>query len=79
MVIDEINSIIRKFRQQMNNSTKYLSEAEKVRLKLLEDEIFMLNNKVTRTLKKRDRLRQEVKRINESTSATEIKWNTLIH
>jgi hypothetical protein len=57
----------------MNNSTKYLSEAEKVRLKLLEDEIFMLNNKVERTLKRRDRLQREVKRINESTSATEIK------
>ena len=51
----------------MNTNTKYLSEAEKVRLKLLEDEIFMLNNKVTRTLKKRDHLRQEVKRINGST------------
>jgi hypothetical protein len=57
----------------MNNSTKYLSEAEKVRLKLLEDEIFMLNNKVERTLKRRDRLQREMKRINESTSATEIK------
>jgi len=57
----------------MNTNTKYLSEAEKVRLKLLEDEIFMLNNKVERTLKKRDRLQREVKRINESTSATEIK------
>jgi hypothetical protein len=56
----------------MNTNTKYLSEAEKVRLKLLEDEIFMLNNKVERTLKKRDRLQREVKRINESTSATEI-------
>jgi hypothetical protein len=51
----------------MNNSTKYLSEAEKVRLKLLEDEIFMLNNKVERTLKRRDRLQREVKRINEMT------------
>jgi len=63
----------------MNTNTKYLSEAEKVRLKLLEDEIFMLNNKVERTLKKRDRLQREVKRINESTSATEIKWNTLMY
>ena len=52
----------------MNSSTKYLSEAEKVRLKLLEDEIFMLNNKVERTLKRRDRLQREVKRINESTA-----------
>jgi hypothetical protein len=52
----------------MNNSTKYLSEAEKVRLKLLEDEIFMLNNKVERTLKRRDRLQREVKRINEMTA-----------
>ena len=51
----------------MNTNTKYLSEAEKVRLKLLEDEIFMLNNKVERTLKKRDRLQREVKRINGST------------
>lgn len=51
----------------MNTNTKYLSEAEKVRLKLLEDEIFMLNNKVERTLKRRDRLQREVKRINEMT------------
>ena len=51
----------------MNNNTKYLSEAEKIRLKLLEDEIYMLNNKVTRILKRRDRLQREVKRINEST------------
>ena len=52
----------------MNTNTKYLSEAEKVRLKLLEDEIFMLNNKVERTLKRRDRLQREVKRINEMTA-----------
>jgi peptidoglycan hydrolase CwlO-like protein len=52
----------------MNTNTKYLSEAEKVRLKLLEDEIFMLNNKVERTLKKRDRLQREVKRINGMTA-----------
>jgi peptidoglycan hydrolase CwlO-like protein len=57
----------------MNNSTKYLSEAEKVRLKLLEDEIFMLNNKVERTLKRRDRLQREMKRINESTTKAETK------
>ena len=52
----------------MNTNTKYLSEAEKVRLKLLEDEIYMLNNKVTRILKRRDRLQREVKRINEMTA-----------
>lgn len=52
----------------MNTNTKYLSEAEKVRLKLLEDEIFMLNNKVERTLKKRDRLQREVKQINGMTA-----------
>lgn len=63
----------------MNSNTKYLSEAEKIRLKLLEDEIYMLNNKVTRILKRRDRLQREVKRINESTTKTEIKWNTLIY
>ena len=57
----------------MNTSTKYLSEAEKVRLKLLEDEIFMLNNKVERTLKRRDRLQREVKRINELTTKAETK------
>jgi hypothetical protein len=57
----------------MNTNTKYLSEAEKVRLKLLEDEIFMLNNKVERTLKRRDRLQREVKRINESTTKAETK------
>ena len=57
----------------MNTNTKYLSEAEKVRLKLLEDEIFMLNNKVERTLKKRDRLQREVKRINELTTKAETK------
>ena len=51
----------------MNQSTKYLSDAEKIRLKLLEDEIYMLNHKVERTLKKRDHLQREVKRINEST------------
>ena len=59
----------------MNTNTKYLSEAEKVRLKLLEDEIFMLNNKVERTLKRRDRLQREVKRINELTTKAETKWN----
>ena len=52
----------------MNSNTKYLSEAEKIRLKLLEDEIYMLNNKVTRILKRRDRLQREVKRINEMTA-----------
>ena len=57
----------------MNTNTKYLSEVEKVRLKLLEDEIFMLNNKVERTLKRRDRLQREVKRINESTTKAETK------
>jgi hypothetical protein len=51
----------------MSNNTKYLSDAEKIRLKLLEDEIYMLNHKVERTLKKRDYLQREVKRINEST------------
>ena len=51
----------------MNSNTKYLSDAEKIRLKLLEDEIYMLNHKVERTLKKRDRLQREVKDINEST------------
>ena len=51
----------------MNSNTKYLSDAEKIRLKLLEDEIYMLNHKVERTLKKRDRLQREVKHINEST------------
>lgn len=57
----------------MNTNTKYLSEVEKVRLKLLEDEIFMLNNKVERTLKRRDRLQREMKRINESTTKAETK------
>ena len=51
----------------MNSNTKYLSDAEKIRLKLLEDEIYMLNHKVERTLKKRDRLQREVKDIKEST------------
>ncbi len=49
------------------SDTKYLSDAEKIRLKLLEDEIYMLNHKVERTLKKRDRLQREIKQINEST------------
>ena len=51
----------------MSNNTKYLSDAEKIRLKLLEDEIYMLNHKVERTLKKRDYLQREVKNIKEST------------
>jgi hypothetical protein len=51
----------------MNSNTKYLSDAEKIRLKLLEDEIYMLNHKVERTLKKRDYLQREVKDIKEST------------
>ncbi len=42
------------------SDTKYLSDAEKIRLKLLEDEIYMLNHKVERTLKKRDRLQREL-------------------
>ncbi len=54
----------------MNSNTKYLSDAEKIRLKLLEDEIYMLNHKVERTLKKRDRLQREVKDIKESTTKT---------
>ena len=52
---------------KMSNNIKYLTDAEKIRLKLLEDEIYMLNHKVERTLNKRDRLQREVKRINEST------------
>ena len=52
---------------KMSNNTKYLSDAEKIRLKLLEDEIYMLNHKVERTLKKRDYLQREVKNIKEST------------
>ena len=51
----------------MNSNTKYLSDAEKIRLKLLEDEIYMLNHKVERTLKKRDYLQREVADIKEST------------
>lgn len=51
----------------MNSNTKYLSDAEKIRLKLLEDEIYMLNHKVERTLKKRDYLQREVAHIKEST------------
>jgi len=51
----------------MNSNTKYLSDAEKIRLKLLEDEIYMLNHKVERTLRKRDYLQREVKDIKEST------------
>jgi hypothetical protein len=51
----------------MSDNIKYLTDAEKIRLKLLEDEIYMLNHKVERTLKKRDYLQREVKRINEST------------
>ena len=51
----------------MNSNTKYLSDAEKIRLKLLEDEIYMLNHKVERTLRKRDYLQRDVKDIKEST------------
>ena len=51
---------------KMSNNIKYLTDAEKIRLKLLEDEIFMLNHKVERTLKKRDRLQREVTNIKES-------------
>tara|TARA_S200002703_G_scaffold55466_1_gene48073 strand:+ start:4522 stop:4692 length:171 start_codon:yes stop_codon:yes gene_type:complete len=56
----------------MSNNIKYLTDAEKIRLKLLEDEIYMLNHKVERTLKKRDYLQREVKHIKESTTKTEI-------
>lgn len=56
----------------MSNNIKYLSDAEKIRLKLLEDEIFMLNNKVERTLKRRDRLQLEATHIKELTSKSEI-------
>ena len=56
----------------MNSNTKYLSDAEKIRLKLLEDEIYMLNHKVERTLKKRDYLQRDVKHIKESTTKTEV-------
>jgi hypothetical protein len=51
----------------MNQSTKYLSDAEKIRLKLLEDEIYMLNYKVERILKKRDHLQRELTHMREST------------
>jgi hypothetical protein len=57
---------------KMSNNIKYLTDAEKIRLKLLEDEIYMLNHKVERTLKKRDRLQREVKDIKESATKTEI-------
>mgnify|MGYP003109059181 CR=1 FL=1 len=57
---------------KMSNNIKYLTDAEKIRLKLLEDEIYMLNHKVERTLKKRDYLQREVKHIKESTTKTEI-------
>lgn len=57
----------------MSNNIKYLSDAEKIRLKLLEDEIFMLNNKVERTLKRRDRLQLEATYIKELTTKTETK------
>lgn len=57
----------------MSNNIKYLTDAEKIRLKLLEDEIYMLNHKVERTLNKRDRLQREIKHIKESTNKTETK------
>jgi hypothetical protein len=57
----------------MSNNIKYLTDAEKIRLKLLEDEIYMLNHKVERTLNKHDRLQREIKHIKESTNKTETK------
>jgi len=56
-----------------NTQVKYLSEKEQIRVKLLEDEIFMLNRKVERVIKKREGLQREVKRIHESTNKTETK------
>jgi len=51
----------------MSDNIKYLTDAEKIRLKLLEDEIFMLNHKIDRTIKKRDYIQREVTHIKEST------------
>lgn len=55
----------------MKPETKYLTEKEQIRLKLLADEIYMLSRRAQRILKKRDSLRKEVGRIHES--ATKIK------
>ena len=57
----------------MSNNTKYLSDTEKIRIKLLEDEVYMLNHKVKRILKKRDRLQREVTYIKELATKTETK------
>lgn len=57
----------------MSNNTKYLSEKEQIRVKLLEDEIFMLSRKAARVIKKREGLQREVKRIHESTNKTTTK------
>jgi hypothetical protein len=51
----------------MSDNIKYLTDAEKIRLKLLEDEIYMLNHKIDRTIKKRDYIQREVTHIKEST------------
>jgi len=56
-------------KEQRNNArVKYLSEKEQIRVKLLEDEIFMLSRKVERVIKKREDLQREVKCIHESTN-----------
>ena len=57
----------------MKPETKYLTEKEQIRLKLLEDEIHMLNIKASRILKHRDILQKEIKGIHELTSKTETK------
>lgn len=51
----------------MSDNIKYLTDAEKIRLKLLEDEVYMLNHKIDRTIKKRDYIQREVTHIKEST------------
>ena len=51
----------------MSDNIKYLTDAEKIRLKLLEDEIYMLNHKIDRTINKRDYIQREVTHIKEST------------
>ena len=51
----------------MFDDTRYLSDGEKARLQILNDEITMLNKQVERTLKLRDRLQCEMKDIKEST------------
>ena len=46
--------------------TKYLSTKEQVRIQILQDEIEMLNKKISRTVERREQLQNEIAKMLKS-------------